>query len=165
MVYLDLGSSIDEEIHMNLQPKRIVVTAVNVDHLARAKHFYCSMLNFEITVESPIFVSRNVGDRNASLFRRDQAFKTKYLTDGEIFPHNASGRMHVCFAIDREELRAWHPRLSNQGFPNEGTMLCRGATQVSTSAPPIRTCRNCSLPGDGRSIDVRTFCRYPIQEQ
>jgi catechol 2,3-dioxygenase-like lactoylglutathione lyase family enzyme len=41
---------------------------------------------------------------------------------GEIPPHDGNGPLHICFAIDAEELPAWEEKLQDSGISIEGRM-------------------------------------------
>ncbi|OPA93318.1 glyoxalase [Pseudomonas fluorescens] len=103
------------------QIKRIIETALYVDDLDRAKAFYAQHLELKTMVESNVLVAFNVGQQNTLLlFKRGASLQTKYLSGGEIPPHDASGRIHVCFAIDAEDLPAWEARLQQADIAIEG---------------------------------------------
>ncbi|KTC43242.1 glyoxalase [Pseudomonas fluorescens ABAC62] len=103
------------------QIKRIIETALYVDDLERAKAFYTQYLQLEMMVESQVLVAFNVGHQNTLLlFKRGASLHTKYLSGGEIPPHDASGRIHVCFAIDAQDMPAWEERLQRADIAIEG---------------------------------------------
>ncbi len=103
------------------QLKRIIETALYVDDLDRAKAFYARHLELETMVESNVLVALNVGQQNTLLlFRRGASVQTKYVSGGEIPPHDANGRIHICFAIDADDLPTWETHLDNAGIAIEG---------------------------------------------
>ena len=72
-------------------------------------------------VESDVLVAFNVGGLNTLLlFRRGASLQTKYLSGGEIPPHDARGSIHVCFAIDTDDMPGWKQTLSDSGVAIEG---------------------------------------------
>ena len=100
---------------------RIIETALYVKDLTEAKNFYYNTLDLEVMVESSVLVALNVGGLNTLLlFKRGASLETKHLSGGEIPPHDASGRIHVCFAIDAREMDAWVERLDQADVPIEG---------------------------------------------
>jgi len=104
-----------------LQLKRIIETALYVEDLTAAKNFYYKTLHLEVMVESDVLVAFNVGGLNTLLlFKRGASLQTKYLSGGEIPPHDASGRIHVCFAIDTDDMPGWKQTLSDSGVAIEG---------------------------------------------
>ena len=114
------------------QIKRIIETALYVDDLERAKAFYSQHLQLEVMVESSVLVAFNVGQQNTLLlFKRGASVHTKYLSGGEIPPHDASGRIHICFAIDAEDLPTWETRLDAADIAIEGrTHWPKGGSSV-----------------------------------
>jgi catechol 2,3-dioxygenase-like lactoylglutathione lyase family enzyme len=114
------------------QIKRIIETALYVDDLERAKAFYSQHLQLEVMVESSVLVAFNVGQQNTLLlFKRGASVQTKYLSGGEIPPHDASGRIHICFAIDAEDLPTWETRLGAADIAIEGrTHWPKGGSSV-----------------------------------
>lgn len=104
-----------------LQLKRIIETALYVNDLDIAQQFYAQTFQLEVMVKSDVLVALNIGDQNTLLlFKRGASLQTKYLSGGEIPPHDASGRIHVCFAIDQQDMPAWKERLARAGIPLEG---------------------------------------------
>lgn len=114
------------------QIKRIIETALYVDDLERAKAFYSQHLQLETMVESRVLVAFNVGQQSTLLlFKRGASVHTKYLSGGEIPPHDASGRIHICFAIDAEDLPTWEERLGTANIAIEGrTHWPKGGSSV-----------------------------------
>ncbi|CAD5198522.1 VOC family protein [Pseudomonas sp. FEN] len=115
-----------------LQLKRIVETALYVNDLSLARDFYVRHFELEIMAESNVLVALNIGDQNTLLlFRRGASLETKYLSGGEIPPHDASGRIHICFAIDKSDLPAWEQRLHQADIAIEGrTQWPRGGSSL-----------------------------------
>ncbi|CAM3356664.1 glyoxalase [Pseudomonas floridensis] len=100
---------------------RIIETALYVKDLTEAKNFYYKTLELEVMVESSVLVALNVGGLNTLLlFKRGASLETKHLSGGEIPPHDAHGRIHVCFAIDAKEMGAWVERLEQADVCIEG---------------------------------------------
>ncbi|MGN2434132.1 VOC family protein [Pseudomonas syringae] len=100
---------------------RIIETALYVDDLAKAKSFYLATLELDVMFESPTLVAFNVGGSNTLLlFKRGASLQTQYLSGGEIPPHDAHGRIHVCFAIDADQMQPWVERLALAEVAIEG---------------------------------------------
>ncbi|MCR8721971.1 VOC family protein [Pseudomonas syringae] len=100
---------------------RIIETALYVDDLAKAKSFYLATLELDVMFESPTLVAFNVGGSNTLLlFKRGASLQTQYLSGGEIPPHDAHGRIHVCFAIDADQMQPWVDRLAAAEVAIEG---------------------------------------------
>lgn len=111
---------------------KIIETALYVEDLAVAKNFYCRTLELDILVESDVLVAFNVGGLSTLLlFKRGASLQTKRLSGGEIPPHDAHGRIHVCFAIDAKDIKPWAERLAQAGVPIEGrTEWPRGGSSI-----------------------------------
>lgn len=104
-----------------LQLKRIIETALYVNDLEVAKEFYSKTLQLEVMVESNVLVALNIANQNTLLlFKRGASLETKYVRGGEIPPHDASGRIHVCFAIDKTDMPDWEAHLTRADIPIEG---------------------------------------------
>ncbi|WP_024697142.1 VOC family protein [Pseudomonas avellanae] len=100
---------------------RIIETALYVDDLAKAKSFYLATLELDVMFESSTLVAFNVGGSNTLLlFKRGASLQTQYLSGGEIPPHDAHGRIHVCFAIDADQMQPWVDRLAAAEVAIEG---------------------------------------------
>ncbi|MCV4283449.1 VOC family protein [Pseudomonas capsici] len=111
---------------------RIIETALYVKDLTEAKNFYYKTLGLEVMVESNVLVALNVGGANALLlFKQGASLETKHLSGGEIPPHDAQGRIHVCFAIDTADMTPWTERLTQAGIPIEGrTQWPKGGSSI-----------------------------------
>lgn len=111
---------------------RIIETALYVKDLTEAKEFYYRTLDLEVMVESSVLVAFNVGGLNTLLlFKRGASVKTKHLSGGEIPPHDAHGRIHVCFAIDDKDMGPWTDRLAQAGVTIEGrTKWPKGGSSI-----------------------------------
>ncbi|WP_024647524.1 VOC family protein [Pseudomonas syringae] len=111
---------------------RIIETALYVEDLAKAASFYQQVLELDIMFESPTLIAFNVGGSNTLLlFKRGASLGTQYLSDGEIPPHNGQGRIHVCFAIDADQMQPWTDRLAQANVAIEGrTNWPRGGSSI-----------------------------------
>ncbi|AHG43449.1 glyoxalase [Pseudomonas syringae CC1557] len=111
---------------------RIIETALYVEDLAKAASFYQQVLELDIMFESPTLVAFNVGGSNTLLlFKRGASLGTQYLSDGEIPPHDGQGRIHVCFAIDADQMQPWTDRLAQANVAIEGrTNWPRGGSSI-----------------------------------
>jgi catechol 2,3-dioxygenase-like lactoylglutathione lyase family enzyme len=94
---------------------RVLETALYVDDLVRASHFYDHLFGF------PKLFAYDVGGESVRLlFARGASVTTQVLPGGEIPAHDGSGALHVALAISREELDAWEQRLDAGGVAIEG---------------------------------------------
>jgi catechol 2,3-dioxygenase-like lactoylglutathione lyase family enzyme len=100
---------------------RIIETALYVDDLDRAADFYETTLQLESLLKTQSLFAYSVGDSNVLLiFKRGASMRTQTLPGGTIPPHDGSGPIHTCFAIDAAELPEWEQRLTEQGVAIEG---------------------------------------------
>ena len=104
----------------------IVEAALYVEDVGRAMDFYQSLFGFETEVRSDaIGVLRVPGRQALILFPRSiadsPAVTPPTAVEGPIPPHGGSGRMHVAFSIQPEELDPWRKRLTDRGIKIEGT--------------------------------------------
>ena len=111
---------------------RIIETALYVDDLERAARFYEAKLGLEALLKSQTLFAYDVGGSSVLLlFKRGGSRHTQTLPGGTIPPHDGSGQIHLCFAIDAEELPRWESRLEEQGVEIEGrTRWDRGGKSV-----------------------------------
>ncbi|MDQ0391775.1 VOC family protein [Labrys monachus] len=101
--------------------ERIVETAVYVEDLDRAAAFYETVLGLEALVRLERLHAFDVGGCNVLLvFKRGASDETQIVPGGSIPPHDASGRIHVCFAVPAADLAAWEARLAAHGVAVEG---------------------------------------------
>ncbi|RMO88350.1 Glyoxalase/bleomycin resistance protein/dioxygenase [Pseudomonas syringae pv. philadelphi] len=111
---------------------RIIETALYVEDLATAGRFYQQTPELEVMFESPTLIALNVGGSNTLLlFKRGASLETQYLSGGEIPPHDAQGRIHVCFAIDADQMQPWVDRLAQANVAIEGrTQWPKGGSSI-----------------------------------
>lgn len=107
----------------------IIETALYVDDLNRARHFYSTVLCLQPILDSPTLIAFSVGDKNVLLiFQRGGSMKTQHFPGGdggprgEIPPHDGHGPLHICFAVAADQLPAWEKKLEASGIPIEGRM-------------------------------------------
>ncbi len=110
----------------------VLETALYVDDLPRARHFYETILQLK-----PIFSDRRLCAYDAGarsvllLFRRGGSTETAVLPGGTIPPHDGSGPAHMAFAISADDLEPWEEHLSRQGIDVEGrTTWPKGSTSI-----------------------------------
>jgi catechol-2,3-dioxygenase len=118
--------------------ERIIETALYVDEVDRARKFYGEVLELKTLMETEPLTAYDVGGTSVLLiFKRNSTTKTMVLPggegnpSGEIPPHNGSGPLHVCFAINADQLPAWERRLSEHNITIEGrTHWVRGGESI-----------------------------------
>ena len=122
-----------------LVPKldRIIESALYVDDLDRSRKFYTDVLQLNAILDADPLCAFDIGGDNVLLlFRRGGSLETKVLPgpglpNGEIPPHDGSGRLHVCFAVSEDELPAWEAHLKAHDIPIEGrTDWTRGGCSI-----------------------------------
>ncbi|GAU84943.1 VOC family protein [Bosea sp. BIWAKO-01] len=102
---------------------RIIETALYVDDLDRAQEFYETKLGLKPMLKTRTLFAYDVGGTSVLLlFLRGQSLLTQSSAKGSIPPHDGSGPLHICFAIDTSELTAWEERLQQHGIDIEGRM-------------------------------------------
>lgn len=102
---------------------RIIETALYVDDLERARDFYEVKLGLPPMLKTGTLFAYDVGGASVLLlFLRGQSLRTQISAGGSIPPHDGSGPLHICFAVDLDELAVWDERLQQQGIAIEGRM-------------------------------------------
>ncbi|WP_413988719.1 VOC family protein [Labrys okinawensis] len=100
---------------------RIIETSLYVEDLDRAARFYEAVLGLEALLKLERLYVYDVGGVNVLLvFKRGASAEDMAMPNGLIPGHDATGRIHVCFAISAEELVAWETRLGEHGIAVEG---------------------------------------------
>jgi catechol 2,3-dioxygenase-like lactoylglutathione lyase family enzyme len=98
---------------------RVLETALYTANLQRARAFYEGSLGLKLMVEDSRMIAYAVGDTVLLLFRRgDSNFPVK-MPSGTIPPHDASGAIHVAFAVAAEELADWEKTLASYAIDIE----------------------------------------------
>lgn len=132
--------------------KRIIETAVYVDDLDRARQFYGEVLELDEMLETKSLIAYDVSKISVLLvFKRGASARTQVLPGGTIPPHDGSGLLHICFAIDAEDLADWETRLREHNIAIESRMMWeRGGTSIYFRDP------------DGHLLELMTPGNWPI---
>lgn len=102
---------------------RIIETALYVDDLERAAAFYENVLELKAMLNTRTLHAYDVGGTSVLLlFRRGESLSTQSWPGGTIPPHDGSGPLHICFAVDTEALPSWEDRLNQHDVAIEGRM-------------------------------------------
>jgi catechol 2,3-dioxygenase-like lactoylglutathione lyase family enzyme len=130
---------------------RIIETALYVDDLDRTRSFYETVLDVNALLRTRTLIAYDIGGAGVLLiFRRGESRQTQSLPSGTIPGHDGSGPIHICFAIDAEELPAWEARLNEYLIPIEGRMQWeRGGTSLYFRDP------------DGHLLELMTPGNWP----
>lgn len=100
----------------------ILETALYVDDLDRASAFYEGVIGLSVLHADARMRAYDVNKRSVLLLFVRGATTEPVQTDGGLIPpHNASGRIHLAFAITPGELDAWRAQLARHGIAIEGT--------------------------------------------
>ena len=109
-----------EQASAMLRLNGILETSLYTDDMSRARAFYEGVLGLE-----PMFADDRLTayavDRNVLLlFRKGTTGQLVQLKGGTIPGHGGTGKLHVAFAIARDELESWTERLRSHGIAIEG---------------------------------------------
>ena len=110
----------------------VLETALYVDDLDRAVHFYTDVLELEPFYQDSRMCAFSVGGKSVLLiFPRGGSLETVRMPGGTIPPHDGAGPLHVAFAIPKEQLAAWEARLAKHSIAIEGrTTWKRGGESI-----------------------------------
>jgi catechol 2,3-dioxygenase-like lactoylglutathione lyase family enzyme len=109
-----------------MRPNAILETALYVDDLSKAEHFYGSVLGLELISKMPgRHVFFRCGDGVLLLFI---AAATRIALQGSlpVPTHGASGQGHACFGASSDEMDEWIVRLQGQGVEIEADFIWPG---------------------------------------
>ena len=85
--------------------------------------FYEGVMGLTAMVADTRFCAYDVGGQSVLLlFLRGGSAAPVVLPGGVIPPHDGSGRLHIGFAIDRNELAKWEAHLAAHGVAIESTV-------------------------------------------
>jgi catechol 2,3-dioxygenase-like lactoylglutathione lyase family enzyme len=89
--------------------------------MAQARRFYEEVLELKPMFADERLCAYPVASRDVLLlFKRGSTEQTVTMPGGTIPGHDGSGRLHVAFAIGRDELSGWEQRLAAHGVAIEG---------------------------------------------
>ena len=109
----------------------VLETALYVAELERSAAFYQRLLGArELLAEADRMRALDVAGRQVLLlFRVGASDGANPVPGGVVPPHDAQGRIHVCFAIPADALDAWERHLAALGVAVESRVHAeRGAT-------------------------------------
>jgi catechol 2,3-dioxygenase-like lactoylglutathione lyase family enzyme len=102
---------------------RIIETALYVDDLERASAFYRDILGLAAMLHTRTLHAYDVGGASVLLlFARGESLRSQISPGGTIPPHDGSGPLHICFAVDPDALSEWEERLKQHHVAIEGEM-------------------------------------------
>lgn len=129
----------------------LLETALYVDDLNRAQHFYQRLMGFELFLRDARMAALGVaGGGVLLLFRKGASAEPSNTPFGVIPGHDGEGRLHLAFAIPRGELARWESHLAAQGVAIESRVTwARGGTSLYFRDP------------DGHAVEVATPGLWP----
>lgn len=111
---------------------RVLETSLYVADLDASEKFYRDLFGWEMLLSDGRMRALNVGDTNVLLlFRKGGTTDGEEVPGGFIPPHDASGTIHLCFAIDKADLDKWHRVLDSHDVEVISTVFPpRGGTSL-----------------------------------
>ncbi|HET6576794.1 MAG TPA: VOC family protein [Gemmatimonadales bacterium] len=104
----------------------VLETAVYVEDLERSRAFYARLFGLPVMVGDDRFCAFDVAGRDVLLLFRKGGTPEPVATPGGVIPaHDGDGRLHVAFAVAREELDGWEARLRELGVAVESRVAWR----------------------------------------
>ena len=110
----------------------ILETALYTDDIVKARLFYEDVLELKPIFSDDRLCAYGVAERSVLLlFRRGTTSDTVTIPGGTIPGHDGAGRLHVAFAVSRDELPEWEHRLAANHVEIEGrTDWSRGGHSI-----------------------------------
>lgn len=110
----------------------ILETSLYVERLDRAKGFYRDLFELEILVEDERMCALAVCEGQVLLLFKSGASRDGIdMRGGVIPPHDATGDLHIAFAIPAAELSRWEDRVGRLGIEIESRVAWpRGGTSI-----------------------------------
>lgn len=101
----------------------IVETALYVTDPARAAEFYRRVCGCGLLLESERLIALDVAGRDVLLLFLAGATGDPFEVEGGTIPgHGATGRSHLAFSIDSDDLGPWQERLAAEGVEVESVV-------------------------------------------
>lgn len=130
----------------------LLETSLYVSDLERSRTFYTGTFGFRVLHQDERFCALDVAGRQVLLlFRKGGTAEPVSTPGGTIPPHDGAGRLHVAFAIGRDDLDAWERRLQADGILVESRVgWPRGGKSIYFRDP------------DGHLLELATPGLWPI---
>jgi len=111
---------------------RVLETSLYVADLDASEKFYRELFGWETLLSDDRMRALNVGDTTVLLlFRKGGTTDGEEVPGGFIPPHDASGTIHLSFAIDKADLDKWHRVLDSHNVEVISTVFpTRGGTSL-----------------------------------
>ncbi len=115
----------------------LLESALYVSDVKSSMSFYETILGFRPLVVEENFAALAVAEKQVLLIFKHGAGAGMTTSGGGTIPaHDGSGRLHVAFSIDAENLDAWEKRLRQHGLKIESTVRWpRGGTSLYVRDP------------------------------
>src|SRR3954454_20827037 len=106
-----------------LKPTHIAETALYVDDMERAAHFYMRLFHASVLRRDDRLCALRINNQQVLLlFLRGGSLQPVPLEGGVIPAHDGHGPLHVCFGIGANEISAWEQHLAKLGIAIESRM-------------------------------------------
>ncbi len=93
----------------------LLESALYVKDLERAETFYADLFGFETLLSEERMKAMNVAGKSVLLlFREGASDQVSEVPGGNIPPHDAPGRTHLCFSIPADDLSRWRIELETR---------------------------------------------------
>ena len=111
---------------------RVLETSLYVADLDASEKFYRDLFGWETLLSDDRIRALNVNDASVLLlFKRGGTTDGEEVPGGFIPPHDATGTIHLCFAIDKADLDNWHRVLESHNVEIISTVFPpRGGTSL-----------------------------------
>lgn len=117
-------------------PRRVLETALYVTDLDRARSFYETVVGLEVLFADQRLVAMDAGGATVLLLFLEGASADGGDEEGAIPGHDASGSIHLAFAVDASTLDGWRAHLKALGVPVESERTWpRGGTSLYVRDP------------------------------
>ena len=88
---------------------RVLETALYVADLDASENFYADLFGCQTLLADERMRALNIGNTNVLLlFKRGGTTEGEQVEGGFIPPHDANGQIHLCLAVEKNELESWH---------------------------------------------------------
>ena len=111
---------------------RVLETSLYVADLDLSEKFYSDLFGWQTLLSDDRMRALNVNDTNVLLlFKKGGTTEGEEVPGGFIPPHDANGQIHLCFAIDKNDLDKWNRVLDSQNVEIISTVFPpRGGTSL-----------------------------------
>ena len=111
---------------------RVLETSLYVADLDKSEEFYRDLFGWEMLLSDDRMRALNVnGTSVLLLFKRGGTTDGEEVPGGFIPPHDATGTIHLCFAIDKADLDNWNRVLESHDVEIISTVFPpRGGTSL-----------------------------------